>query len=358
MRGNVDAGRGAGEHRAAGRLRGGRSGVLDRSGIHVGLRDGVDAHASQAVAGSQFVYARWAVRGDDRSAAREARLFHLLAGEGDVSGVCHEERVGHRLPRRRDVGEGCGLHQRECGGGRDRYGVRRRVGAHSSARWRDAGRSRGVLNPAGVGVRLRDDIGRGAGHRVSRVQRSRAGRAADLGGRARTGEVGLVDADVGERHVAGVCHRVGVGDRVAGAISLERGSSLHDAQRRACVDRDNHRRWGARDRSTCRRRGSPGGGRGVCQLARVGVSLIQRVRGSAENLRSGYQWGGRRAGDGRRGVGPRERLLVHRDVVEGDIAGVRHCEPVFDCVAGEPDDRPVRGLRDLERWVRVDGIID
>ena len=219
-----------GDGGAVGGVAGGRGLVGHRAGVDVLLGDGVGAGEGGGVllAGRE---------GDGAAGHGHLGVGDGDVGEGHVAGVLHPEGVGDRLAGvgvavpvgvvegpLLDQGDPRVLGRRHLGLGRGGVGL---VGVHGG----------GVPDGPGVDVLLGDGVGVGPGPGLAHVQLAVA--VVIPAGGAHIGHQGVGKRHPGQRHVAGVGHRHGVGDGLTGGRDAFLVGGLGDLEIGA-VDRDVH----------------------------------------------------------------------------------------------------------------------
>ena len=205
----------------------GRGDIRHRAGVDVGLGHGVGGRAGEELAGQQRagqLLADHCVRRDDLVVRRGIRrLQRDVAAVGHLVGVLDGVADGVVVRRQGVLVQ----HQGRALQGRHGHGIR--VGGHGGVAV--LGRGRGdVDHRAGVEVSLRHVVGGGAGD--ERAGHQRAGR---LRAAHRVGGDDVVVSDGvgrGQGDVAAVGQLVGVGDRVAHAVVVDRGRVLVQRQGR------------------------------------------------------------------------------------------------------------------------------
>ncbi len=236
--------------------------------VDVGLQERVGRRTRHRLTGLE--------RGDRAGDRADLVVGDVDARQHDVAGVGHHEAVADRVAGvgavAVEVVDSPGLLvQRDRRGARDRCvgGVGRRRRGH--ARRRSAGGGGTVGDVARVHVGLRQRVGRGAGRGLARLQRrDRAGHRADLG---------VGDADVGQRDVAGVLDGERVADRVThvGPVAVDVGDRPGDLVERDRRGPSDGRRHGVGGLDVGAGRRRAGRGRGVDHGAGIHVGLGQRV---------------------------------------------------------------------------------
>ena len=162
----------------------------------------------------------------------QAWVGHVDRGQGLVAGVGDKERVADELARIRaaiaiGVNDRAGFIQRQCRcRGFRHMGCGPGIGDGDTLGGR-SGRRRGVGDAFVIHIGLRHNIGARAAVLRARGQRDgccqAAGQRRNLGVRGR---------DVGQRHIAGVLHRDGIGDRIADSTARNRRCRFGNGQLR------------------------------------------------------------------------------------------------------------------------------